>query len=208
MGRSLRDHWLVVLLIPLLALLVAFFAWILPDPFGRAHPPSTTVSGPIAGPASPTTGHSTTATTRRKPRTERLSTPTSRHGTDQAPLTEQTEGGAAAVPSPTQASQAAAVPFRIASVRWVSNAQTGPSTAEPGYAVDVRIRIDPDSADVNVVCRDLSTGNRVGLDIGSRYTCILQSYDATAGTHTIQASVTARGSGYTRTKSVSFTLTA
>jgi hypothetical protein len=205
-GRSLRDQWLVVLLIPLLALLVAFFAWILPDPFGRARPPSTTVSGPIAGPASPTTRRSTTPTTRRKLQTRRSTTPTSRRGTDQGP-TEQTEG-VAATPSPTQASQPAAVPFRIASVTWVSNAQTGPSTAEPGYAVDVRIRIDPDSADVNVVCRDLSTGKQVGLDIGSRYTCILQNYDASAGTHTIEASITARGSGYTKSKSVSFTLTA
>jgi hypothetical protein len=51
--------------------------------------------------------------------------------------------------------------------------------------VDIKIRIDPDTADVNVVYRDLSTGERVPLDIGSRYHCILQSYDATAGTHTI-----------------------
>ena len=74
--------------------------------------------------------------------------------------------------------------------------------------MDVKITIDPNTADVNVVCRDLATGKKVPLDIGSRYHCILPGYDATAGTHTIQVSVTARGSGYTKTKNISFTLTA
>jgi hypothetical protein len=131
--------------------------------------------------------------------------PTTEAGGGQPPPTAPTEETA---PPDRQASPTAAVPFRIASVTWSSAARTGPSTAEPGEAVDIKITIDPDTADVSVACQDLSTGKRVPLDIGSRYYCDLPSYDATSGTHTVQVSVTARSSGYTRTKSISFTLTA
>jgi hypothetical protein len=101
-----------------------------------------------------------------------------------------------------------AAPFRITNVSWDSPRRTGPTTAEPGTNVYVRITIEPRSANVNVSCRDLSTGKRLLFDIGSMYTCYIPNYDATAGKHTVQITVVEQGTGYKQSKGLSFTLTA
>ena len=102
----------------------------------------------------------------------------------------------------------AAASFRITNTSWDSPRRTGPTTAEPGTNVYVRITIEPRSANVNVSCRDLSTGKRLLFDIGSMYTCYIPNYDATAGKHTVQITVVEQGTGYKQSKSLSFTLTA
>ena len=197
----------VIVLLGLLAAIVSAVTGVIMAIQSQAHPAT---GAPPAVPQTTTTHRSKPhTTTTRKPVTGAKSPSGGQTRTTSSPAVPLSPSPAPQTTSRSSAgSSSPAVPFRIASISWDSSRRTGPTTAEPGTAVDVHVTVDPSSATVNVSCKDLSTGKRVYLDIGSTYTCILQGYDAIAGKHTIQATVIEQRTGYTQSKSISFTLTA
>jgi hypothetical protein len=200
-GRHIANRPAVVL-ITLLCTVVTAATGLLLALRSQDHPVTDLPSTVSQATAVPSTEPPLASTT--EPGTEGTS-PTQRTSglaDSPAPTSSPLSGSGAVSGSPT------AAPFRITNVRWDSPRRTGPTTAEPGTNVYVRITIEPRSANVNVSCRDLSTGKRLLFDIGSMYTCYIPNYDATAGKHTVQITVVEQETGYKQSKSLSFTLTA
>jgi hypothetical protein len=188
-GRLIANHPVVVLL-TLLATVIGAITGVVVALQSNAHP---------ATGAPPTIPQTTAAHS-----TEPL-LPSTSESANEATYPTRTTSSPTVPPAPPAASPAA--PFQITNVTWDSQRRTGPTTAEPGTAVSIRITVEPRSANVNVSCRDLSTGKRLLFDIGSMYTCYIPNYDATAGKHTVQVTVVEQETGYKQTRKVSFTLT-